>query len=89
MTQARGEDFHPSIELPAAVHYELILQMLERRTVLGGDLEPRIRKQIGELIVALRKAQSQQRQLEQSCRALDIDVEYRWALNVVNPPRAS
>lgn len=72
------------IPLPSYIHYELLLQLLERQTSFAVNQKPVIREQVHQLISTLRKALAQQRQLEQSCQRANIPVEYRWSLNSVN-----
>lgn len=50
-----------------------------------------IQEQVHELIVTLRKAQSQQKQLEERCRRVNLPIDYRWSLNTAQPnePRPS
>lgn len=45
------------------------------------DLRSPQHDQVQEIIIYLRKALSQQKQLEQSCRRTGKEVEYRWSLN--------
>ncbi|NJO66642.1 MAG: DUF5340 domain-containing protein [Leptolyngbyaceae cyanobacterium RM1_405_57] len=69
------------IPLPSHIHYELLLQLLERQTVFAvGQRNPQ-QEQVHELIITLRKALSQQKQLEESCRRAELPIEYRWSLN--------
>ncbi|NJL40721.1 MAG: DUF5340 domain-containing protein [Leptolyngbyaceae cyanobacterium SM1_4_3] len=69
------------IPLPSHIHYELLLQLLERQTVFAvGQRNPQ-QEQVHELIITLRKALSQQKQLEESCRRTELPIEYRWSLN--------
>jgi hypothetical protein len=70
-----------SIPLPSHVHYELLLQLLERQTLFAVYEEPHLKTDVHELIITLRKALSQQRQLEEACDRLGIKVDYRWSLN--------
>ena len=78
------------IPLPSHVHYELLLQLLERQTTVACDRRPGIHDQLHELIVTLRKALAQQKQLEASCARYQIPIEYRWSLNNTKPePPAS
>ena len=71
----------PSVPLPSHIHYELLLQLLERQTAEGIRQEPAHKEQLQSLIGTLRKAFSQQKQLEESCRRSRIPVEYHWSLN--------
>ncbi len=69
------------IPLPSHVHYELLLQLLERKTLYAVNHEPALRGQVQQLIISLRKALSQQRHLEKICEQSCIPFEYRWSLN--------
>lgn len=69
------------LPLPSHIHYESLLQILEQQTLfIVGNASPQ-RQQVQELIATLRKALSQQKQLEQSCDRAHIPVDYRWSLN--------
>ncbi len=72
------------IPLPSYVHYELLLQLLERQTSFAASQKPAVREQVQQLISTLRKALAQQKQLEQACERANLPVEYRWSLNSVN-----
>ncbi|MBE9115241.1 DUF5340 domain-containing protein [Lusitaniella coriacea LEGE 07157] len=69
------------IPLPSHIHYELLLQLLERQTLFAANQNPAMREQVQQLIGTLRKALAQQKQLETSCEQLNLPYEYRWALN--------
>ena len=69
------------IPLPSYIHYELLLQLLERQTSFAVSQKPAVREQVHQLIGTLRKALAQQKQLEQSCQRANLPVEYRWSLN--------
>lgn len=71
------------IPLPSYIHYELLLQLLERQTSFAANQKPVIREQVQQLIVTLRKALAQQKQLEESCQRANLPIEYRWSLNSV------
>jgi len=71
------------IPLPSYVHYELLLQLLERQTSFAVNQNPAVREQVHQLISTLRKALAQQRQLEQSCQRANLPIEYRWSLNSI------
>jgi Family of unknown function (DUF5340) len=71
------------IKLPSLVHYELILQVLERQTMIAADRDPIVRERVQQLIVTLRKALSQHKLLEDTCRNQQISIEHVWALNSV------
>ncbi len=72
------------IPLPSYIHYELLLQLLERQTSFAVSQKPAVREQVHQLISTLRKALAQQKQLEQSCQRANLPVEYRWSLNTVS-----
>ncbi|MGI0490731.1 DUF5340 family protein [Alkalinema pantanalense CENA528] len=75
------------ISLPSHVHYELLLQLLERQTLFevgqtcGLGQRSHQREQVQQLISTLRKALTQQKQLEDELQRLNIPIEYRWSLN--------
>jgi Family of unknown function (DUF5340) len=71
------------IPLPSPIHYELILQMLERQTMSALSETPATRQKVQQLIVTLRKAVAQQKQLEQYLEQANLRVDYRWSLNHV------
>ncbi len=77
------------IPLPSHIHYELLMQLLERQTLPVAYGDPQLRSQISELIIILRKALSQQRQLEEECRRVHLTVDYRWSLNDSSGPKES
>ncbi|WP_008314782.1 DUF5340 domain-containing protein [Leptolyngbya sp. PCC 6406] len=77
------------IPLPSHIHYELLMQLLERQTLPVAYGDPHLRSQVSELIIILRKALSQQRQLEEECRRVHLTVDYRWSLNDSANPRES
>jgi hypothetical protein len=72
------------IPLPSPIHYELLLQMLERQTLQAANNNPELRQQVNQLIITLRKAASQQRHLEEICQFAAVSVDHRWSLN--HPP---
>lgn len=78
------------IPLPSHIHYELLLQLLERQTMFAIGRRSTQYDQLRELVVTLRKALSQQKQLEESCRRSNMPIDYRWSLNqaVGNKPLA-
>ncbi|WNZ21514.1 DUF5340 domain-containing protein [Leptolyngbya sp. NK1-12] len=69
------------IPLPSHIHYELLLQLLERQTMHAIGRKSPQQEQLHELIVTLRKAFTQQKQLEESCERASLPVDYRWSLN--------
>lgn len=69
------------IPLPSHIHYELLLQMLERQTMLAVAQKSDIHDQVQQLIITLRKAVSQQKRLEEACERHQLPIDYRWSLN--------
>ena len=69
------------IPLPSQIHYELLLQLLERQTLFAANQHPHVREQVQQLIATLRKAAALQKQLEQQCDRGNLPVEYRWSLH--------
>jgi Family of unknown function (DUF5340) len=70
------------LQLPSLIHYELVLQILEKQTLPGSDdQDPVVRQQVQQLIVTMRKAISQQRILAEECDRRRIEVEQTWGLN--------
>jgi hypothetical protein len=74
------------IPLPSQVHYELLLQLLERQSLRAADREPALQEQIQQLIVILRKAFAKQKQIEDICRQTRIPFEYHWSMHSEYPP---
>jgi len=71
------------IPLPSPIQYELILQLLERKTnsAVSGNTE--IKEKVKQLIISLRKAIAQQKQIEDICSQAKLPTEYFWSLNHV------
>ncbi|MEM6839587.1 MAG: DUF5340 family protein [Cyanobacteria bacterium P01_C01_bin.120] len=69
------------LPLPSHVHYELLLQLLEQQTLFAAYEHPHLKNEVSGLIVTLRKALSQQRQLEEDCQRAGLEIDYRWSLN--------
>ncbi len=72
------------LPLPSLVHYELLLQLLERKTLAMAYEEPSLQQQVQQLIITLRKARAQQKQLEGICQQIRLPTEYYWSLNSVD-----
>lgn len=70
-----------TIPLPSRIHYELLLQLLERQTLPALSQTSPQREQVQEVIIHLRKALAQQKQLEESCTQAQLPIEYRWSLS--------
>ncbi|NEO56698.1 MAG: DUF5340 domain-containing protein [Okeania sp. SIO3B5] len=69
------------IPVPSRIHYELLLQLLEKKTILAVDYNTKQHAKVRELIVAVRKALALQKQLEESCKQANLPIEYQWSLN--------
>ena len=74
------------LPLPSHIHYELLLQLLEKQTLFAVDHQSQQREHIHQLIMTLRKALVQQKQLEEECKRMNLPIEYRWSLNRVETP---
>jgi hypothetical protein len=76
------------IPLPSPIHYELILQLLERQTRLAVSNDANLQHQVNQLIITLRKAAAQQKHLEEMCELSSMEIDHRWSLNHLNnaPP---
>lgn len=72
------------LPLPSHVHYELMLQLLERKAITLAYDEPNVREKLQQLIITLRKALAQQKQLEAICDQIHLPVEHRWGLNSID-----
>jgi hypothetical protein len=69
------------IPLPSHIHYELLLQLLERQTTHALGRRAPQQEQLHELISTLRKAFTQQKHLEESCQRAKLPIDYRWSIN--------
>lgn len=76
------------IPLPSHIHYELLLQLLERQTMVAVRRGSPQQEQVHELIITLRKALSKQKQLEESCKRVNLPIDYRWSLNMPETTQA-
>ncbi|MFN3925783.1 MAG: DUF5340 family protein [Pseudanabaenaceae cyanobacterium] len=84
------------LPLPAHIHYELLLQLLEQKSVPVMQemcLDPHqavklkaAREYLHNTVIMLRKALAIQKQLEEICELQGIDVSYRWSLNELELP---
>jgi hypothetical protein len=74
------------IPLPSHIHYELLLQLLERQTIVALEQTPQ-REAAQALIATLRKALSQQKQLEAELDRSAHPTEYHWSLTQLEPPQ--
>jgi hypothetical protein len=80
------KDTMKSVVLPAPIHYELLMQLLERHTQGALDQHPSQRQQLQDLLATLRKATLQQEYLEAECRRLGLTIEYRWSIHHSESP---
>ena len=69
------------IPLPSPIHYELILQLLERQTMTSLGQNQDLRNQVNQLIITMRKAASQQKLLEESFQSSSLSIDHRWSIN--------
>ena len=80
-----------SLPVPSHIHYELLLQLLERQTLpaLHGEMkQPHLtaklsasKEHLQTAIINLRKAFALQKQVEDMCEYHGIKVSYRWSLS--------
>ena len=75
------------IPLPSHIHYELLLQLLERQTMAAVGRQSPAQAQVQQLIITLRKALALQKQLEENCELRNQPIEYRWSLNNLTPDK--
>ncbi|MFM5888531.1 MAG: DUF5340 domain-containing protein [Dolichospermum sp.] len=69
------------IPLPSPIHYELILQLLEKQTMTSLGQNQDLRNQVNQLIITLRKAVSQQKLLEEKFQSSSMKIDHRWSIN--------
>ncbi len=74
-----------AIPVPSHIHYELLLQLLERQSIIAVTKKQH-HEQVQQLISTLRKAAVQQQQLEEDLERDGLTVEYHWSLNQTEPP---
>ena len=80
-----------SLPVPSHIHYELLLQLLERQTLPALHSEMRqphlttklnaSREHLQSAIINLRKAFALQKQVEEMCEYHGIEISYRWSLS--------
>lgn len=80
-----------SLPVPSHIHYELLLQLLERQTLpaLHNEMrQPHLatkmnvsREHLQAAIINLRKAYALQKQVEDICDYHGIKISYRWSLS--------
>ncbi|MCL1475440.1 DUF5340 domain-containing protein [Argonema antarcticum] len=76
------------ILVPSPVHYELILQLLERQTMFAASQKPELKEKVHQLIITLRKAVAIQKQIEETCERANLPMEHRWSINHVSSQSA-
>lgn len=76
------------IPLPAPIHYELPLRVLEQETLFAVPHTSTQRAIAHELVITLRKALALQKRLEASCQQDHLPMEYRWHPELPTPPAA-
>lgn len=69
------------IPVPSLIHYELLLQLLEKKTILAVGYKTQQHQQVQQLIITLRKALALQKQFEESCKQAHLPIEPYWSLN--------
>jgi hypothetical protein len=69
------------IPLPSPIHYELILQLLEKQTMTSLGQNQDLRNQVNQLIITMRKAASQQKRLEEIFQSSSMVIDHRWSIN--------
>ncbi|MCW9682791.1 DUF5340 domain-containing protein [Dolichospermum planctonicum UHCC 0167] len=69
------------IPLPSPIHYELILQLLEKQTMTSLGQNQDLRNQVNQLIITMRKAASQQKRLEEIFQSSSMMIDHRWSIN--------
>lgn len=69
------------IPLPSPIHYELILQLLEKQTMTSLGQNQDLRNQVNQLIITMRKAASQQKRLEEIFQSCSVKIDHRWSIN--------
>ncbi|MGK7921393.1 MAG: DUF5340 domain-containing protein [Trichodesmium sp.] len=69
------------IPVPSRIHYELLLELLEKKTILAVDYNTTHYQKIKELIATVRKALALQKQLEENCQQANLPIEYHWFIN--------
>ncbi|NET71628.1 MAG: DUF5340 domain-containing protein [Sphaerospermopsis sp. SIO1G2] len=72
------------LPLPAPVHYELILQLLEKQSLNAIYKNQNLRHEVNQLIITLRKAAAQQKRIEEICQAASVEIDHRWSLNHID-----
>ncbi|MGB3240768.1 MAG: DUF5340 family protein [Geitlerinemataceae cyanobacterium] len=70
------------VPLPSHIHYELLLQLLERQTLRAVSQQPdRLVLVDRRLIITLRKTFAQLKQLEARCQQTNVEIEDRGSIH--------
>ncbi|MGB5901149.1 MAG: DUF5340 family protein [Geitlerinemataceae cyanobacterium] len=71
------------VPLPSHIHYELLLQLLERQTLYAVSQQPDRRLVLVDrrLIITLRKTFAQLKQLEARCQQTNVEIEDRGSIH--------
>ena len=69
------------IPIPSRIHYELLLELLEKKTILAVGYNTQQYEQVQQLIVTVRKALALQKQFEENCQLANLPLEPHWSLN--------
>lgn len=73
------------VPVPAHIHYELVLQILEQVSLPALPPNSRGYQQLHSAVIHLRKALRLQKQFEEEWQLSGGSVEYRWSLNRDRP----
>lgn len=77
------------VPVPAHIHYELVLQILERASLPALPPNSSGYQQLHSAVIHLRKALRLQKQFEEEWQSAGGSVEYQWSLNRDRPPAQS
>lgn len=77
------------VPVPAHIHYELVLQILEQVSLPALPPNSSGYQQLHSAVIHLRKALRLQKQFEEEWQLAGGSVEYQWSLNRDRPPSQS
>ncbi len=77
------------VPVPAHIHYELVLQILEQASLPTLPPNSSGYQQLHSAVIHLRKALRLQKQFEEEWQAGGGSVEYQWSLNRDRPQAQS
>ncbi len=77
------------VPVPAHIHYELVLQILEQVSLPALPPNSSGYQQLHSSVIHLRKALRLQKQFEEEWQLAGGSVEYQWSLNRDRPPSQS